>query len=104
MFTVHCKFGRSSFIITNFGVVIENQNGLVLEAKHCDVVGVTAAGKSATIMWMEGSEKFQLALRCDDAKYMESEYKTIHERYIKLCAVADMMLWQYGMQTGRFFV
>jgi hypothetical protein len=54
---------------------------------------------------MEGSEMFDLAFRCDDAKRMESEYKVIRDRYDKLCVVASMViLEQYDMQPDGFFV
>lgn len=106
VYAVYCKFGRSNCIITNFGLVIENQNGLVLEVKHCCIVKVVATGcRSAKIAWMEGSEMFDLAFRCDDAKRMESEYKVIRDRYDKLCVVASMViLEQYDMQPDGFFV
>jgi hypothetical protein len=106
VYAIYCKFGRSNCIITNFGLVIENQNGLVLEVEHCCIIGIIATGdRSAKIKWMEGKETFDLAFRCNDAKYVASEYKIIRDRYDKLCVAACMMiLEQHGVKTDGFFV
>jgi hypothetical protein len=106
VYAIYCKFGRSNCILTNFGLVIENQNSLVLEVKHCCIIGVVATGdRSAKITWMEGNETFDLAFRCNDAKCVELEYKIIRDRYDKLCVAASMIiLEQYGVHSDGFFV
>lgn len=71
MHTVDCKYGKVDILITNLGVMAENQDGVVFDLRHEDITSVDALNKRLVrIAWSKDGNDYDFMFTSSDAAKM----------------------------------
>jgi hypothetical protein len=84
-FTINCKYGRSVLYITNFGIMVENSHGVILELDHASVFGMQQSGKKhLKVVWNEDGIAHGFVFECTQPAQIESRYNVIQAEFFDL--------------------
>lgn len=68
--------------ITNFGIMIENHIGVVLELDHAHLISMQHDDKLIRIMWKEYDDTFIFTFKSDDVSELMTSYTKAQSEYL----------------------
>jgi hypothetical protein len=81
-YLIHCKYGKSNLVLTNFQIMIENFNGLVLSLEYSEISDLQLIDlKLVRISWMEGENLYHLSIKSDMASKIIHDYAIAKQTY-----------------------
>jgi hypothetical protein len=84
-FVINCKFGRSTIYMSNFGVLVENSKGIILELDHSSILSLQQFDKkSVKIAWGENNSVYEFIFNHERPSDLTATYKTIHDDHQSL--------------------
>lgn len=85
VYQIDCRYGKSKLFITNFGIMIENSNSMLLDLEHYDVLSMVASNsKTVMLLWKEGVHTCSLLFLSCLADDIVHTYKTIQHNYARI--------------------
>jgi hypothetical protein len=85
VFTINCKFGRSTLYISNLGIMIENSTGVVLDLEHISILSLQQFDKkSIKIVWVEKNHMFDFVFYCESPSEIARKFSSIKEDHHNL--------------------
>lgn len=84
IYAINCKYGKSSLVITNFGIMVENFNSMVLDLEHSMIISIQATdSRSVKVIWKENNDIFDFVFKSETVDEVISVYRTVKNDYIE---------------------
>lgn len=93
LFTIDCKFGRSTLYLSNKNLMIESPKGIVLELDYLSILSVQPIKKLLKIVWREENNVYDFVFSYEKQTELISKYKVIFDTCTALREV--------GVQTSQ---
>ncbi len=99
IFAINCKFGRSTFYISNFGILVENSNGVILELDHNSILSLQPIDKkSIKIIWKESNNAYDFVFNYERPAEITAKYKNIHKDYLNALRIIGLKIEQQARE------